>query len=104
MKTLDLQEAAAFLRMNPETLRQKTKAGIIPGAKPGKSWVYVEEDLIDFIRSQYTVPAEQVVQVAGKEVIPCHLPAKARKAFGTSVSQSQMESEYNAALGLPTAD
>ena len=41
MKTLDLQEAAAFLRMNPETLRQKTKAGIIPGAKPGKSWVYV---------------------------------------------------------------
>ncbi len=51
MKTLDLQEAAAFLRMNPETLRQKTKAGIIPGAKPGKCWVFLEDDLAEYIRT-----------------------------------------------------
>ena len=103
-KTLTLKEAAKLLKCSQEALRLKAKAGQIPGAKPTKAWVFIEEDLIAFIRSQYTAPAEQVVQVAGKEVIPCHLPAKARKAFGTSASRIQMESEYNAALGLPTED
>ena len=44
-KTLDLEEVAAFLRMNPEALRQKVKAGIILGAKPGKWWVFLEDDI-----------------------------------------------------------
>ena len=100
MKTLDLQEAATFLWMNPETLRQKTKAGIIPGAKPGKSWVYVEEDLIDFIRSQYTVPAEQAVRVTRKEVLPCHSTDVIKP--GGSASRHQTVSEYREALGLKT--
>jgi hypothetical protein len=34
--TLDLAEAARFLKMNQESLRQRAKAGEIPGAKPGK--------------------------------------------------------------------
>ncbi len=101
MKTLDLQEAAAFLRMNPETLRRKTKARIIPGAKPGKSWVYVEEDLIDFIRSQYTVPAGQAVRVTRKEVLPCHSTDAIKP--GGSASPRRTVKEYEAALGLKTA-
>lgn len=36
--TMDLGQAAAFLRMNPEALRQETKVGLIPGAKIGKCW------------------------------------------------------------------
>ncbi len=60
MKTLDLQEAAAFLRMNPETLRQKTKAEIIPGAKPGKSWVFLEDDLAEYIRTAYGAMAHTI--------------------------------------------
>ena len=44
-RTLDLREAAAFLRMVPAALRIKSKAGLIPGAKPGKKWVFLESDL-----------------------------------------------------------
>ena len=36
MQTLDLHEAAEFLKMNPEVLRRKAKAGLIKGSKPGK--------------------------------------------------------------------
>jgi len=34
-RTLDLNEAAEFLRMSPAVLRQKARAGIVKGAKPG---------------------------------------------------------------------
>ena len=35
MKTLNLQQAAAFLHVHPETLRQAARCGRIPGAKVG---------------------------------------------------------------------
>ncbi len=59
-KTLGLKEAAAFLRMNPEALRQKAKAGVIPGAKPGKRWVFLEDDLAEYIRSAYGAMAHTI--------------------------------------------
>jgi Helix-turn-helix domain len=55
MKTLDLDQAAAFLHMHPEELRTRAKRGIIPGAKIGRCWVFIDADLAEFIRSQYPV-------------------------------------------------
>ena len=99
MKTLTLKEAAGLLHINPEVLRQRTKAGIIPGSKPGRCWVFIEEDLINFIRSQYAVPAGQAEPVAKEEL--CRYSVKASAVLGTSESRDQMVSEYNAALALP---
>ena len=56
MKTLGLNEAAAFLRCHPEELRRRTRAGVIPGAKVGRAWVFLEDDLADFVRSLSSVP------------------------------------------------
>jgi helix-turn-helix protein len=55
MKTLNLREAAVFLHMHPEEVRTRAKRGIIPGAKIGRCWVFIDTDLADFIRSQYPV-------------------------------------------------
>ena len=57
MKTLNLDEAAAFLHMHPYTLMQKVHAGEIPAAKPGKRWVFVDDDLLACLRGQYRTPA-----------------------------------------------
>ena len=35
MRTYDLSEAAALLKMSPEALRQRAKAGHITAYKPG---------------------------------------------------------------------
>ncbi len=51
MRTLDLIEAAQFLRLHPEELRQRAKAGRIPGAKVGRRWVFLEDDLAAHLRS-----------------------------------------------------
>ena len=93
MKTLDLQQAAAFLRMNPETLRQKTKAEIIPGAKPGKSWVYVEEDLVEYLRSLYPTRRRAVQVPDGKEIERWHCTDVVKCGMHTSAHPAAKELE-----------
>jgi len=51
--TLNLKEAASFLKIHPQTLRTRAIAGELPGAKIGKSWVFIKEDLAHVIRSRY---------------------------------------------------
>lgn len=51
MNTLTLKEAAKILHMHPQTLREKADAGIIPGSKPGKQWVFVESRLLSYLDS-----------------------------------------------------
>jgi excisionase family DNA binding protein len=48
-QTLTLEEAAHFLKMSPECLRRKVKAGDIPGCKPGKKWVFLEDRLVEWL-------------------------------------------------------
>jgi len=52
-RTIGLSEAAEILHMHRETVREQAAAGIIPGAKPGREWVFLEEDLIQYLRSLY---------------------------------------------------
>lgn len=81
--TLDIDQAAAFLKIHPKTLQARAKAGTIPGAKIGKSWVFLEADLERHIREQYR----------------CHSTESAKS--GTSTS-STTERELENLLGLPT--
>ncbi len=72
MKTLTLIEAAELLHMNAEALRQKEKARIIPAAKPGKCWVFIESDLLAYLRSLYgssrqTVQGQQLETELGSK-------------------------------------
>jgi hypothetical protein len=60
MKTLNLSEAAAFLHMHPEELRTRAKRGVIPGAKIGRRWVFIEDDLAEYIRSLYPVKRQSL--------------------------------------------
>ena len=55
MKTLNLREAAVFLHTHAEELRTRAKRGLSPGAKIGRSWVFINDDLAALIRTQYSV-------------------------------------------------
>ncbi len=78
MRTFNLIEAAAFLKMTPEGLRRKAAKGEIPGAKPGKCWCFYEGDLVEHMRSLYPSQAKASWGVierrniwrSTKEVIP----------------------------------
>ncbi len=42
---LTLDEAAAYLRVHPRTLRMKASEGEVPGAKIGRVWRFHREQL-----------------------------------------------------------
>lgn len=53
MITLDLTAAANMLHMSEDALMRHARSGRIPGCKPGRQWVFLEVDLIEWMRSQY---------------------------------------------------
>lgn len=97
MNTLTLQQAADLLKLHPVTLQGKAKAGLIPCCKVGRRWVFIEVDLIEYLRAQYSWRA---LQGDGKE-LPCHSTnAKTHPTGG--LKSASVDEQYNAALGLAT--
>ena len=62
MNTRDLKQAAGFLKMHPEEVLCRARLRFVLGAKPGKSWVFIDEDLAAWLRGQY--PASRPVPPA----------------------------------------
>ena len=99
MNTFGLTQAASFLRSHPEELQRRAKAGVVPGAKVGRAWVFLEDDLADYLRSLYSQP-RQALQVTLRKEMECHFANAADS--GGSTSLPLMGSEYAELLGLPT--
>ena len=95
MITLDLEGAAAFLKMHPEEVRRRARMGEIPGAKAGKRWVFIEDDLVAFLRSRYASP-RQALRVTTRKEITCHFANAVEP--GGSISPHQAASELDALL------
>ena len=99
MKTYSLGEAAQFLHVHPEELRKRARRGKIPGAKVGRAWILLEDDLVEHVRSLYPQP-RQALQVTLRKEVECHFAGAG--ASGGSTLSPQPGNEYAALLGLPT--
>ena len=96
IETFDLEGAAGFLHMNPEVVRRKVVGGEIPAAKTGKGWVFVNVDLVAYIRSRYPDKRQTPQGSENEEESKCHSENAA--ASGTSISSRRTEREYEKAL------
>ena len=95
--TLNLMEAADFLKIHPVTLSVKAAAGEIQGAKIGRAWVFLLVDLVAYIRSKYKVRA--LLSDNAKETSSCHSTnAKTHQSGG--LKSVLVEKHYKEALGL----
>ncbi|WP_425438674.1 helix-turn-helix domain-containing protein [Propionivibrio dicarboxylicus] len=101
VNTFTLQEAAGFLKMHPEEVRRRAKAGLIPGAKAGRAWVFLEEDLADWLRSKYSGPRPFPKVSLNDEVQGCH-STSVDQSIGSMLSHP-MVSEYASLLGLKSS-
>jgi excisionase family DNA binding protein len=101
METLDLEQAAAFLKMHPVTVQAKARAGEIPAAKPGKCWTFIKDDLVYYLRSLYA-PQWRTLEGDTQEKSPCHSTSVRTHRSGGFVSPTK-DSEYSKALALPCA-
>lgn len=99
MHTLNLKEASNILKMTPEALRKKISKGEIPAAKIGKSWLFIKDDLVDFMRSRYSKSAETSWGVVQTERRTKWHSTKERKSGGSILAMK--EREYRQLVGLP---
>lgn len=101
MNTLDLKQAAEFLKMHPEEIRRRARLGQLPGAKAGKRWVFIEEDLAAYLRSLYA-PLRQALRVTLRKGVTdaCHSTNAVER--GGLDSPVRAASELDALLALPT--
>jgi len=64
-ETMDLQSAADYLGAKTETISQLARKGELPGAQIGKGWIFLKEDVLDFLRRR--IAAETEVRRAMRE-------------------------------------
>src|SRR3990167_3700293 len=95
LRTLSLPEAAQFLGIHKETARNLAAGGDLPGAKVGKSWRFLEADLVAYLRSLYYGEASQGVNHRNKTI----WHSTNVTAFGGLISSTKAE-EYEKLLGL----
>jgi len=50
MKTYDSNEAADFLKIDRSTALDLANLGTLPGAKVGRAWVFMEDELVAYLR------------------------------------------------------
>lgn len=89
--TLDIGAAAAFLGIHRETLRERAAAGMIPGAKIGKEWRFLQDDLTAYFRSQcrsFAAPAAPTGGSTSGTLAAEELDALLRRPTKTSRSDS----------------
>lgn len=53
MRTLNLDEAALFLRLPIDHIISEVESGLLPGAKLNNDFIFIDEDLTSFIRNKY---------------------------------------------------
>lgn len=66
MSTVPLAQAAERLACSPEHLMRMARKGEVPGAKIGRTWVFLEEDLSALVRSRTPVHIELVPAKRGR--------------------------------------
>lgn len=97
-RTWTLQEAAEYLQMSPEALRQKALAGEIPGRKPGRRWVFNPDHLAEWLREPYT----ERRQAPRKEGV-WHSTNAAMCSTSKSPTPG-LDEQYADLLGLPASE
>lgn len=101
-RTLDVHEAAKLLRVHPQTLMMRARAGAIPGAKVGRAWVFVESLLLEHLMAQ---SLSRVSVADALEFSECRSTDEKIRLHGGSNSRqslARVEGLYRSALGLPT--
>ena len=48
-EVLNVEEAAEFLGFNPYTIREKARAGEVPGRKIGREWRFSRRGLLEWL-------------------------------------------------------
>jgi hypothetical protein len=99
MQTFNLKEAAIFLKKSTEATRRAAANGKIPAAKVGQRWIFLLDDLVEFLRSRYATPAETSWGVIDKDRRKIWRSTNEMTSGGSLFVEKDIA--YRKAVGLP---
>lgn len=77
--TLNAAQAADMLFADIETIHILARSGELPGAKVGKSWVFLREDVIEFLRGRVRTETGQRKQPVLPDAVLMPRPSRQRR-------------------------
>lgn len=92
MNTLDINEAAKVVGIQPDALRRMMKDRTAPGAKIGRGWI-VPEDLL----RKWMANPRSVMKLKPK---PPHVSEASLRAAAEKIAEGMLEPEISMQLGL----
>ena len=66
--TFDADEAADMLKVHRNTVLELAESGELPGTKVGRAWVFLVDDLIEWLRKQIAADIKKRRGAEGTEV------------------------------------
>ena len=93
LRTLTLDEPPPSCICTLRKYGPVRSAALFRERKTGRRWVFLEIDLVEFVRSLYPV-RRQALQVTSQEAV-CHLSSATSRRCGGSTSSRQTASEYD---------
>lgn len=60
--TYDADEAADMLKIHRKSVLELAERGELPGAKIGRAWVFVVDDLVEWLRNQTDLQRRQRIE------------------------------------------
>lgn len=91
MRTFNVEGAAEFLNISADTMKELAAIGAVPGAKIGKSWVFYDEDLVEYLRAEIRRQTAERLNRSGNMVTnPGTTPATVPTAFTRTIRRAPM--------------
>ena len=80
MITYNINSAAELLGIHPDTLQERAASGEIPGAKIGKSWIFLEPVLSEWLSKEIERQTElRLNRSTNTKVVPIIKKTRGRK-------------------------
>jgi hypothetical protein len=83
MRTFDLIECADFLKVDRNTAMKLAGTGELPGAKIGRAWVFLEDDVVSFLRKKSQEQSLARIQGAHEPETDDRVAKAIARSFGT---------------------
>ena len=77
-RTMNVEEAADYLRMPLNTLYQKLQKGEVPGSKPGKRWVLYSDELDKYLEVNRRNSVPKTAEEQNEAILASHRRKPAR--------------------------
>ena len=100
-QTLGVKEAASLLLAEDETVMMYARRGELPGTRIGKSWVFIREDVLAFLRSRIAV--DTASRRRDREIPPAILARPAQRR-GRRKNPPDLPSLPSASLHMSAVD